>query len=144
MGDGVLGQKAGPFRRLTTIYALCSLPLHGLRWKQRPFDGQAACCGCWLTPPFPPGQLCTTVPLSPPTPFPLHARLMDVGGMLAALWSGAVHAAAYCLRKHMCVWARADRREKGETIIIINAMTRDRDLQCKPRGVAVLAIRDRV
>ena len=40
---------------------------------------------------------------------------------------------------HICVWARADQREKGETIIIINAMTHDRDLQCKPRGVAVLA-----
>ena len=89
-------------------------------------------------PPPPTRQLCTTVPLSPPTPFSLHAQLMDMGGMHAALWSGADHAAVQCPRKHFCVWARADRREKGETIIIINAMTRDRDLQCKPGGVALL------
>ena len=50
---------------------------------------------------------------------PLHAQLISVGGIHAALWSGADHAAVKYLRKHICVWARADRREKGETILII-------------------------
>ena len=64
-----------------------------------------------------------------PSPSALHAQLMSMGGMHASLWSWADHAAVQSLRKHICVWARADRREKGETIIIINAMTLDHGLQ---------------
>ena len=77
-------KRSGPFLRLTTIYALCSLPLHGLRWKQRPFDGQAACCGCWLPPPLPPRTTLYNGPSLPAYPFPPACTAHGCGGHISS------------------------------------------------------------